>query len=94
MALCGLGFGFFQTPNNREILSSAPKERSGGASGILGTARLTGQILGATLVALVFNMFSNFGNTVALALGACFAAGAAIVSCMRIDRTPAGMSSV
>jgi DHA2 family multidrug resistance protein-like MFS transporter len=84
MALCGVGFGFFQAPNNREILSSAPKERSGGASGMLGMARLTGQTLGAALVALIFNMFSLSGNKIALALAAFFAAGAAIVSCMRI----------
>ena len=93
MALCGLGFGFFQAPNNREILSSAPKERSGGASGMLGTARVTGQTLGAALVALIFNMFSGPGNTVALVVGACFAAGAAVVSCMRIGRPPTGNAS-
>jgi DHA2 family multidrug resistance protein-like MFS transporter len=91
MALCGLGFGFFQAPNNREILSSAPKERSGGASGMLGTARLTGQTMGATSVALIFNLFPSFGsaNTVTLIAAACFAASAAIVSCMRIGRPSA-----
>ncbi|MGV7246529.1 MFS transporter, partial [Caballeronia sp. M23-90] len=36
MALCGLGFGLFQSPNNRQMLSSAPRNRSGGASGMLG----------------------------------------------------------
>ncbi len=49
----GLGFGFFQAPNNREILGSAPRNRSGGASGVLGTVRLTGQSLGAAVVAIV-----------------------------------------
>ena len=33
LALCGLGFGFFQSPNNRLIIGSAPPERSGGAAG-------------------------------------------------------------
>ncbi|MGA2990792.1 MAG: MFS transporter, partial [Candidatus Korobacteraceae bacterium] len=66
VALCGLGFGFFQAPNNREIISSAPKDRTGGASGMLGMARLTGQTVGAVLVALIFSMFSHAGNTVAL----------------------------
>jgi len=51
--LCGIGFGFFQSPNNREILGSAPRERSGGASGVLATARLSGQSVGAAVVALV-----------------------------------------
>lgn len=30
MAVCGAGFGLFQSPNNRAIVISAPKERSGG----------------------------------------------------------------
>ena len=33
MLICGSGFGFFQSPNLRAIMSSAPPERSGGASG-------------------------------------------------------------
>ncbi len=53
MALCGAGFGFFQTPNNRTLITSAPKARSGSASGMLGTARLTGQTIGAALAALM-----------------------------------------
>jgi DHA2 family multidrug resistance protein-like MFS transporter len=37
MALAGVGFGLFQTPNNRTMVAAAPRERSGGASGMLGT---------------------------------------------------------
>jgi DHA2 family multidrug resistance protein-like MFS transporter len=51
--VCGLGFGFFQAPNNRELMGAAPRNRSGGASGVLGTVRVTGQALGAALVAIV-----------------------------------------
>ncbi|MFN2460833.1 MAG: MFS transporter [Candidatus Velthaea sp.] len=54
MALCGVGYGLFQSPNNRTILASTPRERTGAAQGILATARLTGQTIGAALVALVF----------------------------------------
>lgn len=54
-----MGFGLFQTPNNVTIVSSAPTHRSGGASGMLGTARLLGQTLGTTLVALLFRMFAE-----------------------------------
>lgn len=54
MVLCGIGYGFFQSPNNRTILGSVPRRRTGAAQGILATARLTGQTLGASLVALVF----------------------------------------
>ena len=55
MILCGAGFGLFQSPNNHTIITSAPRHRSGGASGMLGTARLLGQSTGAALVALMFN---------------------------------------
>ncbi|SFB16603.1 MFS transporter, DHA2 family, multidrug resistance protein [Collimonas sp. OK607] len=51
--VCGLGFGFFQSPNNREMLSNAPRARSGTASGMLAIARTFGQSLGAALVAVV-----------------------------------------
>ncbi len=91
MALCGLGFGLFQSPNNRQMLSSAPRNRSGGASGMLGTARLSGQTLGAALVALIFGIAPQHGATITLSVAACFAAAAALVSLLRISRskTPA-----
>lgn len=56
LALCGLGFGFFQSPNNRIIISSAPRERSGGASGLQSMGRLLGQSIGAAFVAIVFGL--------------------------------------
>jgi DHA2 family multidrug resistance protein-like MFS transporter len=34
-------------------MGAAPRNRSGGASGVLGTVRVTGQALGAALVAIV-----------------------------------------
>jgi len=54
LMLCGMGFGFFQSPNNHMLLSSAPPHRTGSASGMLATARLLGQTTGAALVALLF----------------------------------------
>jgi DHA2 family multidrug resistance protein-like MFS transporter len=56
LALCGLGFGLFQSPNNRIIISSAPRERSGGASGLQSMGRLLGQSIGAAFVAIVFGL--------------------------------------
>jgi len=47
MAVCGVGFGFFQAPNNRTMLGSAPRERAGAAGGMLAAARLTGMTSGA-----------------------------------------------
>jgi MFS transporter, DHA2 family, multidrug resistance protein len=84
MAICGLGFGFFQTPNLRAIMSSAPPGRSGGASGIVATARLTGQTIGAALAALCFTLAGREGATLALALGAGFAAVGSVMSFLRL----------
>ncbi|WP_163577901.1 MFS transporter [Halomonas faecis] len=49
-ALCGLGFGLFQPPNNREMMASVPRERSANASGVMSTMRTVGQSLGVALV--------------------------------------------
>jgi len=87
MALCGLGFGFFQAPNNRTMLSSAPMDRSGAAGGMLATARLTGQTTGATLTAILFRTGAN-GPVLALMLGAAFAATGAVVSVSRLLHRP------
>lgn len=86
MMLCGAGFGLFQSPNNHTIISSAPGHRSGGASGMLGTARLLGQASGAALVALMFNLFSTQGTHLSLLLAGSFATVAALVSALRITQ--------
>ncbi|QDW33594.1 MFS transporter [Yersinia sp. KBS0713] len=86
MVLCGAGFGLFQSPNNHTIISAAPQNRSGGASGMLGTARLLGQTSGAALVALMFNLFSTNGTHASLILAGCFATVAAIVSLSRVSQ--------
>ena len=84
MALCGGGFGLFQTPNNRALLGAAPRTRSGAASGMSSTARLFGQSTGAALVALMLSRFPEDGSWLALALGAGLAGVAALVSAMRV----------
>lgn len=92
MALCGIGFGIFQTPNNVSIVSSAPTERSGAASGMLGTARLMGQTLGTTLVALLFHLFAvGQRSKMCLLMAIFFAIAAGIVSSIRVAHaSPAG----
>ena len=87
MGLCGLGFGFFQAPNNRTMLSSAPLGRSGAAGGMLATARLTGQTIGAMLAAISFR-FAARAEPVALGLAALFAAAAAVASLSRLLLAP------
>ncbi len=86
MALCGLGFGFFQSPNNRTLLSSAPRRRAGAAGGMLATARLTGMTSGATLAALFFRIAPHGAEKVDLWVGAAFAVFAALVSLMRLSK--------
>lgn len=86
MAVCGCGFGLFQTPNNSTIIASAPESRSGGASGMLGTARLMGQTLGASLVALMFKVFPGQSAHASLLLGCGLSVVAAFISLLRVRR--------
>src|SRR6185503_11423689 len=61
MAVCGLGFGLFQSPNNRTIVSAAP------------TPRLLGQTAGAVTVGVAFHI-AGVHATPALLLAASIAA--------------------
>jgi DHA2 family multidrug resistance protein-like MFS transporter len=91
MVVCGIGFGLFQSPNNRTMLTSAPPERAGGASGMLGTARLTGQTIGTAIVALIFNLMATNGTQVALVTATVLALIAMVLSSLRL--TSAGSST-
>ncbi|MDP3836426.1 MAG: MFS transporter, partial [Hydrogenophaga sp.] len=87
LALCGAGFALFQSPNNHTIVTSAPLHRSGAASGMLGTARLTGQTLGAVLLAAIYavwNQHDGRGEMVALHLAAGCALLAGVSSSLRV----------
>jgi DHA2 family multidrug resistance protein-like MFS transporter len=88
MAICGCGFGFFQAPNMKALMSSAPADRSGSASGMVATARLTGQTIGAALAALCFGLAGREGATFALVLGTVFAAVGSGMSVLRLVATP------
>ena len=85
MALAGAGFGLFQTPNNRTMIAAAPRERSGGASGMLGTARLLGQTTGAALVALFLARYPAKGTQISLLVGVGFALLGAVFSLLRLS---------
>ena len=88
MALCGLGFGLFQSPNNRTLLSSAPRSRSGAAGGMQATARLVGMTAGAALAALVFRLAPGRSESVSLYIGAGLAILAAVASTLRLAVAP------
>jgi len=94
MALCGLGFGFFQSPNNRTLMSSAPRARTGAAGGMLATARLLGQTLGAAGVAILFRAFPGRGSNIALGVAAAIALTAAAVSVTRLAGNAGGRATV
>ncbi|MEN3931676.1 MFS transporter [Microvirga sp. W0021] len=83
LAICGVGFGLFQAPNNRIIISSAPPERSGGASGLQSTGRLLGQSTGAALVAVIFGLVQGHDTILILWLAAALAFAAACTSGLR-----------
>ena len=86
LSLCGAGFGLFQTPNNSTLISSAPTNRSGGASGMMGMARLIGQTLGTTFTALLFSwVVGGKSMEVCLITGSVFAFIAAVISSFRLS---------
>jgi DHA2 family multidrug resistance protein-like MFS transporter len=88
--VAGLGFGLFQTPNNRVLLLSAPRPRSGAAGAMQGTARLSGQTLGGVTMAILFGLLSvTAAPEMALLVAAVFAALAAVVSVGRARFEPA-----
>lgn len=81
--VCGIGFGLFQSPNNRTMISAAPRARTGAASGMLGTGRLLGQTGGASVVALVLTISATPYSTVVW----CAAALAGLACIVSFSRT-------
>jgi DHA2 family multidrug resistance protein-like MFS transporter len=88
MALAGAGFGLYQSPNNRTIQGSAPRARSGAASGMASLARLLGQTIGAALAAFLFSRLGAGGAIAALWLGAAFAVIGGFISALRLTHSP------
>jgi len=84
MALSGAGFGLFLVPNARLIVHSAPHERTASAGGLISTTRLTGQTLGATLLAALLSAGVGSGPVPALlAAGLAFLAGVCSLARLR-----------
>ena len=92
LAICGIGFGFFQSPNNRLMIASAPRDRAGAGSGMLSTSRLLGQTTGSALVALVLGLTHDaqngveLGTRLAIGMAAGFSSVAMILSTLRLRR--------
>ena len=84
--LCGLGFGLFQVPNNRNMFLSTPRERSGAAGGMQASARLAGQTAGGVVMSLLFSVASAaVAPRIGLALGALLTLCAGLVSTLRVE---------
>ncbi|WP_455288160.1 MFS transporter [Cupriavidus necator] len=84
MAMCGTGFGFFQSPNNRAMIGATPPQRSGGASGAQATTRLLGQTTGTAVVALLFSLAPTGAARIALYVAAVVATLGAVISLSRL----------
>ncbi len=82
--VCGIGFGCFQSPNNREMLASASREHSSYASGILAIMRTFGQCLGAAFIGVILSVYAPSGTLAqeafAVRLGLWLAAGATLLA--------------
>ena len=57
LALLGLGFGLFSSPNTNAIMSSVDKRYYGVASATLGTMRMVGQMFSMGIAMLIFSIY-------------------------------------
>ncbi|PHM58518.1 putative permease of the major facilitator superfamily [Xenorhabdus sp. KK7.4] len=63
IAICGIGYGLFLPPNNKEMFSNVEKKRTVTASGVLSTARTAGQSIGAALVAMIIVLLKETSDS-------------------------------
>lgn len=90
--VCGMGFGCFQSPNNREMLSNVSREYASYASGVLSIVRTFGQCLGAAAVGVLLAVANHAGVHMALWMAVAASAAAVLFSVSRLrkaERSPA-----
>lgn len=86
-AIAGAGFGMFQTPNLKLLLSHSSVQESGRSNGVLATIRLLGQMIGGVLAAVFLGLDYRCGARWALiagALSALIAFGLAALQKLRV----------
>ena len=83
MGVCGIGFGFYQTPNNLTLMTAGPPSRNGAASGMVAVARTLGWSLGTAMVALIFGLRGSAGAVTCLEVGSGIALLGAVISVSR-----------
>jgi len=85
MALCGVGYGMFLSPNARLVISAAPLARAASAGGLISTNRLVGQTLGATLIAALLALgYGSDGTPAVIAAALASLAGVCSVARLRL----------
>jgi predicted MFS family arabinose efflux permease len=101
LAVCGLGMGLFQAPNNTVVMNALPRARLGQGGGLLATARNAGMAAGVALAGALFALRAGpgagaeeflRGYALALQAGAGLAVLAAVVS-MGAGRVGAGAAA-
>ena len=80
MALVGIGFGIFQTPNNIAIMGAVPRDHLGVASGLLALSRNLGQSTGLPVFGAVFSSFAFAKGGLSVKTGITTASPEALVS--------------
>jgi len=83
LAVCGIGFGLFQTPNNVAMMTAGPVERNGAASGMSAVSRYVGMSLGSALAALIFGLGGARATILCLETAAGLAVLGAVASSAR-----------
>jgi MFS family permease len=69
LALCGLGMGLIQAPNNSAVMGALPRHRLGAGGGLLATARSAGMVLGVEVAGAAFAWRAGDGADLATFLG-------------------------
>ncbi len=57
LALMGIGFGLFSSPNSNAIMSSVEKKQLGVASGVVGTMRMVGQMMSMGIAMMLISLY-------------------------------------
>ena len=85
--VCGIGFGCFQSPNNREMLANVSREYASYASGILSIARTFGQCLGAAVVGILLAVMSTEAVNIALWIAVAASVASVVFSLSRLRKS-------
>lgn len=83
LVACGVGFAAFQTPNNRLVMLSAPRDRSVAASGVISLSRQFGRAFGTAISAFVLATTPNMASSEPMKIAFGLALFGAIVAVAR-----------